>query len=218
MQAIELERSPTRDEIERELVRVKNAPRRLPSINETSPSSRVSDAHANLDMDWRRSMEKNIERIMQHLQIPVVTHPKAASAKTSSSSESTGSDTSRRPHHIQETITVPQVLIRTWCVLSSSLHESLDVGVQTICLAHAPGYGYHEIVNLNLARSSLLIESFYIRLRLQHAERQEIFDLFSWICDLNMRVICSHWSAHSDQAWLDAVIKPNLRLNIVMKA
>ena len=111
MQAIELERNPTRDEIGKELVRVKNAPRRLMSIAETFPSSRVSDAQADPDIDWRISMEKNIERIIQHLQIPVVTPMKAASEKTSSSSESPGTDTSRRLGHIQETIIAPQVLI-----------------------------------------------------------------------------------------------------------
>ena len=139
MHAIELERSPTRDEIERKLVRVKNAPRRLMSIVETSPSSWVSDAQADTDIDWRRSMEKNIERIMQHLQIPVVTPMKAANAKTSSSSKSTGSDTSRRPGHIQETVSAPQVLIWPKCVLSSSLHESLDFGFSIVEIWQAHG-------------------------------------------------------------------------------
>jgi len=111
IQAIELERSPTRVEIERELARVKNAPRRLGARNETSPSSRVSDAHTDLDSDWRRSIEKNIERIMQHLQIPVDTPLKAASAKSSSSSESTGTDNSRLPDTIQESIMRPQVQV-----------------------------------------------------------------------------------------------------------
>lgn len=111
VQAIELERSPTRVEIERELARVKNAPRRLNLRKETSPSSRVSDAQPEHDSDWRRSIEKNIERIMQHLQIPVVTPMKAASAKSSSSSESTGTDTSRKPDHIEESIMPLQVQV-----------------------------------------------------------------------------------------------------------
>ena len=42
--AMELERSPTKVEIERELARDKIAPRRLIPKSETSPSSRVSDA------------------------------------------------------------------------------------------------------------------------------------------------------------------------------
>ena len=86
MQARELERSPTRVEIERELARDKNAPRRLIPRSETSLSSRVSDALPEHDSDWRRTIEKNIERIMQHMQIPVVVPMKAASAKSSSSS------------------------------------------------------------------------------------------------------------------------------------
>ena len=104
VQARELERSPTRVEIERELARDKNAPRILIPRSETSPSSRVSDALPEHDSDWRRTIEKNIERIMQHLQIPVVALMKAASAKSSSNSESTGTDTSRKPDQIQESI------------------------------------------------------------------------------------------------------------------
>jgi hypothetical protein len=111
MQAIELERSPTRVEIERELARDKNAPRKLIPRSETSPSSRVSDAQPEQDSDWRRSIEKNIECIMQHLQIPVVTPMKAASAKSSSSSESTGTDTSQKPDEIQESIMALQVQV-----------------------------------------------------------------------------------------------------------
>ena len=103
LQAIELERSPTRVEIETELARVKNAPRRLMSVKESSPSSRVSNAQAEDDSDWRRSMEKNIERIMEHLQIPIPTPTKAASARSSSSSETSGTDSSSKPDHVMET-------------------------------------------------------------------------------------------------------------------
>jgi hypothetical protein len=56
-------------------------------------------------------MEKNIERIMQHLQIPIVTPTKAASAKSSSSSESTGTDTSRKPDQVSESIMPLQVQV-----------------------------------------------------------------------------------------------------------
>ena len=111
MQAIELERSPTRVEIERELARSKNAPRRLNPRSETSPSSRVSDAQPEHDSDWRRTIEKNLERIMQHLQIPVVIPVKAASAKSSSSSESTGTDNSRKPDQVQESLMPLQVQV-----------------------------------------------------------------------------------------------------------
>ena len=120
VQAIELERSPTRVEIERELARDKNAPRRLIPRSETSPSSRVSDAQPEQDSDWRRTMEKNIERIMQHMQISIVTLTKAASAKSSSSSESTGTDTSRKPDQVSESIMPLQVQVWYSCVLSSS--------------------------------------------------------------------------------------------------
>ena len=129
MQAIELDRSPTRAEIERELARVKNALQRLNSIQNTSPSSRVSDAHPDLDNDWRRSIEKNIECIMQHLQIPVVTPLKEASAKSSSSSESNGTEPSRLPDHIEESMVRPQVQVGSCCLLSSKLClNSVKVG------------------------------------------------------------------------------------------
>ena len=111
MQAIELERSPTRVEIERELARDKNAPRRLIPRSETSPSSRVSDAHPEHGGDWRRAMEKNIERILQHLQIPDVTPMKAGSAKKSSSSASTGTDTSLKANDMEESILALQVQV-----------------------------------------------------------------------------------------------------------
>ena len=135
---MELERSPTRAEIERELARVKNAPRRLNSIHDTSPSSRVSDVNPDLDNDWQRSTEKNIERIMQHLQIPVVTPLKEASAKSSSSSESNGTDTSRLPDHIEESIArTMQVQVGCCCLLSSKLClSSIKIGYvkfATVC-------------------------------------------------------------------------------------
>ena len=87
MQAIELERSPTRTEIERELAQDKNAPRGKNMWKETSPSSQVSDALPKNDCDWRRSMERNIECIMQHLQISIDSPAKASSAKSNSGKE-----------------------------------------------------------------------------------------------------------------------------------
>ena len=116
MHAIKLERSPTRVEIERELACDKDAPRRLIPRSDTSPSSRVSDAQLEQDSDWRRAMEKNIERIMQHLQIPVVTPMKAASVKNSSSSESTGTDTSQKPEQIEESTDEVSFLFWQLCV------------------------------------------------------------------------------------------------------
>ena len=103
LQAIELERSPTRVEIETELARVKNAPRKPVSLKDTSPSSRVSNAQAEHKSDWRRSMEMNIERIMEHLKIPIVTPMKAASARSSSSSETSDTDSSSERDHVKET-------------------------------------------------------------------------------------------------------------------
>ena len=81
----------------------------------------MSDAHPNLNNDWQRFIENNIERIMQHLQIPVVTPLKEASAKSSSNFESNGIDTSWLPDHIEETNVRPQVQVGSCCLLSSKL-------------------------------------------------------------------------------------------------
>ena len=71
----------------------------------------MSDAQPEQGSDWRRSMEKNIERIMQHLQIPVVTTMKAVSAISSSSSESTGTNASQKADELQESILALQVQV-----------------------------------------------------------------------------------------------------------
>lgn len=54
-------------------------------------------------------MEKNIERIMEHLKIPCVTPIKAASAKSSSTSETEETDTSSKPDDLKESAAVLEV-------------------------------------------------------------------------------------------------------------
>ena len=110
-----MERSPSRAEIERELAWNKNAPRGKSLWKETSPSSRVSDAVPQHDRDWRRSIKKNIERIMQHLQIPIDTPSKASSAKSDSgkrgsSDHCSGSDTALKSQDVDDGIV--QLLVR----------------------------------------------------------------------------------------------------------
>ena len=67
VQAIQLERSPTKAKIKIELARTKNAPRGKSLWKKNSPSSQVYDSQQKEDSDWRTSMERNIKLIMQHL-------------------------------------------------------------------------------------------------------------------------------------------------------
>jgi hypothetical protein len=86
LQALELERSPTRAELETELQRPKGyAKHRIPSSHMSdvsgggtqpecrSPSSRVTDVAVQRDMDIRLGgLEASMKLILQHLQIPQV--------------------------------------------------------------------------------------------------------------------------------------------------
>ena len=116
VQAIQLERSPTRVEIERELAWNKNAPRGKSLWKETSPSSRVSDALPEHDRDWRRSIERNIECIMQHLQVSMDILTKASSAnsdneKRGSSDHCNGSDSAPKSQNVNDGIVQLQVQV-----------------------------------------------------------------------------------------------------------
>lgn len=118
MQAIQLERSPTRAEIECELARTKNAPKGKSLCKENSPSSRVSDGHQKDDRDWRTTMERNIERIMLHLQIPTKIPTKASSAKSDSgergsSDHCSPSESAQKTEDVDDGITRLQVRLIT---------------------------------------------------------------------------------------------------------
>ena len=110
VQAIQLSRSPTRAEIESELARTQNAPRGKSLCKENSPSSRVSDGHHLDDRSWRSTMERNIERIMEHLQIPTQIPTKACSAKSDSgergiSDHCSGSESAQNTQDVNDGIT-----------------------------------------------------------------------------------------------------------------
>lgn len=128
VQAISLERSPTRAEIESEIARTKNAPRGKSLCKENSPSSRVSDGHQKDDRDWRTAMERNIERIMQHLQIPTKIPTKGASAKSDSggrgcSDHSRPSESDQKSEDVDDGITRLQVRSSTRrTIIFSTLH------------------------------------------------------------------------------------------------
>lgn len=116
MQALHLERSPTRAELETEIARTKNAPRSRSLCPYNSSSSRVSDSQQKHDSDWRTSMEKNIQLIMQHLQIPTNIPTKACIAKSDSgeggsSDHGRGSPSFQKSEDVDDGIT--QLTVRT---------------------------------------------------------------------------------------------------------
>jgi hypothetical protein len=95
LQALELERSPTREEIEHELARVKGAgKRKVGSMDisdmsasaskqqERSPSSQVSKISTERDLHARiGGLEENMKLILQHLRIGEVKATEANTAK-----------------------------------------------------------------------------------------------------------------------------------------
>lgn len=136
VQALQLERSPTRAKLETEIARTKNAPRGKSLCKENSPSSRVSDSQQHYDSDWRTSMEKNIQLIMQHLQIPTNIPTKACIAKSdsgegNSSDHGSGSPSFQKSEDVDDGIT--QLIVRTpsllffACIVTFTSHIPIDV-------------------------------------------------------------------------------------------
>ena len=75
-------------------------------------------------------MEKNIERIMEHLHIPIVTHMKAASARSTSTSETEETPSLSKPDDVKGSAAVLEV-----CRISSPVISVLNL-IYSVIVAH----------------------------------------------------------------------------------